>query len=77
MNKLDAGTPLEFVGPDVTALPDSDYQFVDPKTGMIRDWISHGHECLIYTSKPIKPDYIVRAKSLEPAPTERYPNLSK
>ena len=75
MNKLDAGTPLEFVGPDVTALPDAEYQFVDPKTGMIRNWISHGHECLIYTSKPVKPDYIVRAKSAAPAPKERYPNL--
>lgn len=75
MNKLDAGTMLEFVGPDVTALSDAEYQFVDPKTGMIRNWISHGHECLIYTSKPVKPDYIVRAKSAAPAPKERYPNL--
>lgn len=77
MNKLDAGTSLEFVGPDVTALNDNEYQFVDPKTGMIRNWISHGHECLIYTDKPIKEDYIVRAKSLIPAPTERYPNIEK
>jgi len=77
MNKLDAGTSLEFVGPDVTALNDDEYQFVDPKTGMIREWISHGHECLIYTAKPIKEDYIVRAKSLTPAPAERYPNMEK
>lgn len=77
MNKLDAGTSLEFVGPDVTALNDDEYQFVDPKTGMIREWISHGHECLIYTAKPIKEDYIVRAKSLTPAPAERYPNIEK
>lgn len=77
MNKLDMGTPLEFVGPDIAVLKDENYQFVDPKTGMIRNWISHGHECLIYTSKDIKPNFIVRAKSTEPASTVRYPNLQK
>lgn len=63
MNKLDSGTPIEFVGPDVTYIKDETYQFIDSKTGMVRNWISHGHECLIYTSKPIKPDFIVRAKT--------------
>lgn len=63
MNKLDSNMNIEFVGPDVIAIEDSDYQFIDPDTGLVRDWISHGHECLIYTTKDVKSGFIVRTKT--------------
>ncbi len=65
MNKLDAGTELEYVGADIISIKDNTYQFVDPDTGLVKNWISHGHECLIYTDKPIAPDFIVRIKTTD------------
>lgn len=62
MNKIDAGTPLEYVGPDILALQDSDYVLVDPETGARRDWVCHGHPCVIRTTRPVKERYIVRAR---------------
>lgn len=63
MNKIDAGTPLEFIGPDLCSEGDSDYLLIDGLTGEKRDWVCHGHPCRILTKVPLKPRYIVRALS--------------
>ena len=61
MNKIDAGTPLEYVGPDICAIADTDYKLIDPETGLEMPWVCHGHPCLLRTSKPIRERFIVRA----------------
>ena len=65
MNKIDAGTPLEYVGPDVLAIEDSDYTLFDPETGATRAWVCHGHPCVLRTDKPVKDRFIVRARDPE------------
>ncbi|TAH54711.1 MAG: U32 family peptidase, partial [Treponema sp.] len=61
MNKITAGIPLEFVGPDEISIPDTDYVLIDPETGTPRDWVCHGHPCIIRTSRPVQERFIVRA----------------
>ncbi len=63
MNKLDLGTELEFVGPELLGIKDKDYKFIDIDTGKVRTWVSHGHNCYIYTKSPVKQDFIVRIKN--------------
>lgn len=63
MNKLDLGTELEFVGPEILGIKDKDYKFIDIESGKIRPWVSHGHNCYIYTNSPIQKDFIVRVKN--------------
>ncbi|PIE97612.1 MAG: peptidase U32 [Treponema sp.] len=65
MNKLTAGTPIEFVGPDTHPIEDSNYILKNPETEETRDWVCHGHGCVIITDKPIKEDFIVRVKAVE------------
>ncbi len=60
MNKLVAGTPLEYVGPDICSIEDADYVLVNPETGEQTDWVCHGHPCLIKTDKPIAEQFLVR-----------------
>jgi putative protease len=67
MNKIDAGIPLEYVGPDILAIEDSAYELIDPETGARRDWVCHGHPCVIRTQCPVKERYIVRARIPNPA----------
>ena len=61
MNKIDAGTPIEYVGPDICAIVDTDYKLIDPETGLEREWVCHGHPCILRTDKPIRERFIVRA----------------
>lgn len=61
MNKITAGTPLEYIGPDELALADSEYELLDPATREKRDWVCHGHPCLIRTKAPVRERYIVRS----------------
>lgn len=61
MNKLTAGTPIQYIGPDCLAIDDSDYELIDPETGLKRDWVCHGHPCVIRTACPIRERYIVRS----------------
>lgn len=65
MNKLDAGLPLECIGPDTVsiALGTDDYTLLNPEDGTIMNWVSHGHDCLLYTSANLEPDWIVRMKA--------------
>ena len=61
MNKINAGTPLEYVGPDICAIADADYRLIDPETGLDMPWVCHGHPCVLRTSKPVRERFIVRA----------------
>lgn len=61
MNKIDAGTPLEYVGPDICAIADADYRLIDPETGHDMPWVCHGHPCILRTTKPVRERFIVRA----------------
>jgi putative protease len=61
MNKITAGTPLQYIGPDCPAIDDTDYELIDPETGQKREWVCHGHPCIIRTQRQIHERYIVRA----------------
>lgn len=61
MNKITAGTPLEYLGPDTPAIEDSDYQLIDPASGLPRTWVCQGHPCILRTTKNIKERFLVRA----------------
>lgn len=61
MNKIDSGIPLEYVGPDICAIVDTDYKLIDPETGLEREWVCHGHPCILRTGKPVRERFIVRA----------------
>ncbi|MCM1320917.1 MAG: U32 family peptidase [Bacteroides sp.] len=63
MNKITAGTELEYISPDIISMPDSTYQLVHPETARIADWICHGHACLLYTEKPAEENWIVRFRT--------------
>ncbi len=62
MNKMNAGTEIEYVGPDTLATKDADYALVNPETGETREWVSHGHPCLLRTKKDIAERWIVRMR---------------
>ena len=64
INKIDAGTPLEYVGPDICSIEDTDYVLLDPETGGKMDWVCHGHPCIIKTEKPIAEKFLVRCKTV-------------
>lgn len=62
MNKIDSGIPLEFIGPDLCSIEDRDYTLIDPETGAKREWVCHGHPCILRTNTPIRERFIVRTK---------------
>ena len=68
MNKMDKGTPVEYVGPDIASVPDGECALIDPETGLERDWVSHGHPCLIRTKRPVAERWIVRMRAPEAHP---------
>ena len=49
------------LSPDELALADSEYELLDPATREKRDWVCHGHPCLIRTKAPVRERYIVRS----------------
>ncbi|HKL86006.1 MAG TPA: peptidase U32 family protein [Treponemataceae bacterium] len=61
MNKITTGTPLEYIGPDTAFIADTEYSLIDPATGQTREWVCHGHPCLIRTNKAISERFIVRS----------------
>ena len=69
MNKVDAGIPLEYIGPDLCSIEDSGYKLLDPETGGARSWVCHGHPCILRTSKPVGERYIVRTRDTGPGET--------
>jgi len=69
MNKVYAGIPLEYIGPDLCSIEDSGYKLLDPETGGARSWVCHGHPCILRTSKPVGERYIVRTRDTGPGET--------
>jgi peptidase, U32 family len=65
MNKITADMPLEYIGPDICAIEDRNYTLLDPETGTARDWVCHGHPCIIETNIPLRSGFIVRTKTTE------------
>ncbi len=63
MDKITSDVELEYVGPDIIAIKDNDYKLINPTTNEERDWVCHGHPCLIQSDKPIKEGFIVRTKA--------------
>lgn len=65
MNKIDAGVPLEYIGPDLCSIEDTDYTLIDGETGLERSWVCHGHPCILRTKKPVNERFIVRTREKE------------
>ena len=63
MNKITAGMPLEYIGPDICSIKDADYTLLDPETGDAREWVCHGHPCHIRTAVPLRSGFIVRIQT--------------
>ena len=63
MNKITAGMPLEYIGPDICSIKDADYTLLDPETGDTREWVCHGHPCYIRTAVPLRSGFIVRTQT--------------
>lgn len=62
MNKINAGVTIEYVGPNICSIEDTDYVLLNPETHEKMDWVCHGHGCIIKTSKPIEEKFLVRCK---------------
>lgn len=65
LNKVDAGTELEYVGPENIGIKDTESYFVDTENCLLQDWVSHGGSYYLYTNKPIEENWIVRVKDPE------------
>ena len=67
LNKIDVGTDLELVSPDVLSqkLSGGEYEFVNPRTGEKRTWVNADHDCAIYTAAAIRDGTLVRVKDPE------------
>ncbi|MCQ2982769.1 MAG: U32 family peptidase [Treponemataceae bacterium] len=65
MNRIDVGTEIEFVGPDIISVKDADFILINPEDGTLMNWVSHHHDCLIFTGKNINTNYIVRTKTAD------------
>ena len=60
-NKLNAGTPIEYVGPKIHSIKDDSYKLLDYNTKNEMDWTSQGHKTIIRTDKAIFERFIVRS----------------
>jgi putative protease len=65
LNKVDAGTELEYVGPENIGIKDNESYFVDTENCLLQDWVSHGGSYYLYTNKAIEENWIVRVKDPE------------
>ena len=54
--------PLQYVGPDICSIDDETYSLIDPETGNKREWVCHGHPCILRTDKPVHERFIVRVQ---------------
>ncbi len=63
LNRIDEKTYVEYVGPDCTGIPDTDFRFVDPETGCFTPFISHNQAYLLYTDKPVQENWIIRTRA--------------
>jgi putative protease len=63
LNKITSDMEIEYVGPNILQIKDSEYILVTPETSSVIDWVCHDHECLIYTNKKLEKDMIIRFKN--------------
>lgn len=63
MNKMENTATIEFIGPDTLGTPTNEYRLLDPETMTERDWVCHGHPCLIETKLAVEEGFIVRSKA--------------
>ncbi len=65
MNKIEECFPFEFIGPNKVSLPmkKEKYCFVNPTDGTTMQWVSYGHDCLLYTSEKLEENWIMRMKT--------------
>ena len=70
LNKIDSGTELELVSPDVLSqtLSGSEYEFLNPKTGEKRAWVNADHDCALYAPMQIQDGTLVRIKDSDYIP---------
>ena len=63
-NKIDEGTSLEFISPDVpfAQIPSDRYEFINPKTGLRLDWVNADHDCALYKDIEIPESALLRIK---------------
>ena len=61
-NKLEAGTPIEYVGVDICSIEDSQYSLLDATTKEEMPWTAEGHATVIRTDAKIGEHFIVRAR---------------
>ena len=59
-NKLEVGTPIEYVAPDIASIKDEGYKLLDYETKEEMAWTAQGHRTIIKTDKEIGKDFIVR-----------------
>lgn len=64
LNKITAGEKLEYIGPGVPPIEDSEYEFLDGATGETLQWTDHLHPCILRTAKKIGERFIVRMHSV-------------
>ncbi|MEL3908485.1 MAG: U32 family peptidase [Treponemataceae bacterium] len=62
MNKMENTETIEFIGPNTIGFPTNEYRLINPETMEERDWVCHGHPCLIETKLPVEEGFIVRSK---------------
>lgn len=64
LNKIDFGTEIEIVSPDVLSekIPSTEYEFVNPKTGLLLGWVNADHDCALYTAKRLEEGVLVRMR---------------
>ncbi len=70
LNRIDAFTYLEYVGPDCTGITDESFFFVDPENGTVHNWTSHNHDYLLCSDKNIEEGFIVRTKARQEMPLQ-------
>ena len=64
LNRVDAGTELEFVSPSVLSkkVGGAEYDFINPRTGEKLAWVNADHDCAIYTGIKIEENTLVRIR---------------
>ncbi len=65
LNHVKSGTQIEIVSPSAPTqiLLENDYDFVDPRSFALQNWINADHESALYTGKEIPPYSLIRVKT--------------
>ena len=58
-NQITAGEMIEYIGPDVLYIPDTDYELLDETFSPVEK-ANHGHVHFLRTDRQVKPGYILR-----------------